>query len=119
MNIEYIHEPTDLQCGQAVLAMLLGKDVGYICEYLGNDRETDLREMKRVLTEHGIKFSPERKQAYSVSDIPSCALLSLETPSCWKWSLYDDGVFYDPEHGVMDDFPRSERRFYWEIFLEE
>ena len=23
--IEYIHEPTDLQCGQAVLAMVLGK----------------------------------------------------------------------------------------------
>ena len=118
MNIEYIHEPTDLQCGQAVLAMLLGKDVGYICEYLGNEHETDLREMKRVLTEHGIKFSPERKQAQNVSDLPRFALLSLETPRCWHWSLYADGVFYDPEHGVMDDFPRSERRFYWEIFLE-
>ena len=60
MNIEYIHEPTDLQCGQAVLAMLLGTTAEYICGYLGNERETDLREMKRVLTEHGVKFSPER-----------------------------------------------------------
>ena len=54
MNIDYIHEPTDLQCGQAVLAMLLGTTAEYICEYLGNSRETDLREMKRVLTDHGI-----------------------------------------------------------------
>ena len=46
MNIDYIHEPTDLQCGQAVLAMLLGTTAEYICEYLGNSRETDLREMK-------------------------------------------------------------------------
>ena len=27
MEIEYIHEPTDLQCGQAVLAMVVGMDV--------------------------------------------------------------------------------------------
>jgi len=67
MNIDYIHEPTDLQCGQAVLAMLLGTTAEYICEYLGNSRETDLREMKRVLTDHGINFSPERKQAKQFS----------------------------------------------------
>ena len=60
MKIDYIHEPTDLQCGQAVLAMLLGTTAEYICQYLDNDRETDLREMKRVLTEHGIGFSPQR-----------------------------------------------------------
>lgn len=117
MNINYIHEPTDLQCGQAVLAMLLGTSAEYICEYLENERETDLREMKRVLTEHGINFSPERKQAQTVSDLPRCALLSLETPRCWHWSLYADGIFYDPEHGILNDFPQSARRFYWEIFL--
>lgn len=118
MNINYIHEPTDLQCGQAVLAMLLGTSAEYICEYLGNDRETDLKEMKRVLTEHGIKFSPERKQARSAADLPRCALLSLETPRCWHWSLYANGVFYDPEHGILSDFPQSERKFYWEIYSE-
>ena len=118
MNIDYIHEPTDLQCGQAVLAMLLGTTAEYICEYLGNSRETDLREMKRVLTDHGINFSPERKQAQTVFDLPRCALLSLETPRCWHWSLYADGVFYDPEHGILGDFPPSARRFYWKIFPE-
>lgn len=118
MNINYIHEPTDLQCGQAVLAMLLGTSVEHICEYLSNDRETNLREMKRVLTEHGVKFSHERKQAQTKSDLPHCALLSLETPRCWHWSLYADGFFYDPEHGILDDFPQSERRYYWEIFSE-
>ncbi|MBP0984675.1 MAG: hypothetical protein J6A19_13205 [Oscillospiraceae bacterium] len=118
MNIKYIHEPTDLQCGQAVLAMLLGTSPEYICGYLGNDRETDLREMKRVLTEHAVKFSPQRKQAQSKKDLPQCALLSLETPRCWHWSLYADGVFYDPEHGVLEDFPESARKFYWEIISD-
>ena len=118
MNIDYIHEPTDLQCGQAVLAMLLGTTAEYICKYLDNDRETDLREMKRVLTEHGIRFSPQRRQANTAADLPRCALLSLETPRCWHWSLYADGTFYDPEHGILSDFPQSDRKFYWEIFPE-
>lgn len=118
MNIDYIHEPTNLQCGQAVLAMLLGTTAEYICKYLDNDRETDLREMKRVLTEHGIRFSPQRRQAHTVADLPRYALLSLETPRCWHWSLYADGTFYDPEHGILSDFPQSDRKFYWEIFPE-
>lgn len=119
MDIRYIHEPTDLQCGQAVLAMLLGTTAEYVCGYLGNDRETDLSEMKRVLTEHGIKISAQRRQAQTVAELPDCALLSLETPRCWHWSLYVHGVVYDPEHGVLTDFPQAARKFYWELFPEK
>lgn len=115
MKIEYIHEPTDLQCGQAVLAMLLGISPEKVCEYLGNDRETTLGEMKLFLSQHGVTMLSERRQALSKEDLPECALLSLETPRCWHWSLYVDGVFYDPEHGVMPDFPASSRKYYWEI----
>ena len=115
MEITYIHEPTDLQCGQAVLAMVLGKTPEYICEYLGNDRETDLKEMKRTFREHGVKISDVRKQAERREELPPLCLLSLETPRCWHWSLYCEGVFYDPEHGILEDFPTSARRYYWEI----
>lgn len=58
--IEYIHEPTDLQCGQAVLAMVLGKTVEEIVIFLQNDRETTLAEMKRTFREHGVHMSDER-----------------------------------------------------------
>ena len=34
MKIKYIHEPNDLQCGQAVLAMLTGVDINRIIEDL-------------------------------------------------------------------------------------
>ncbi len=40
-TIKYIHEPTDLQCGQAVIAMLSGKSVDEIISLTGTDRETD------------------------------------------------------------------------------
>ena len=115
MNITYVHEPTDLQCGQAVLAMLTGADVRDVCRELGNDRETTLAEMKRYLTGHGFVFRPVRNEARSRSELPKICVLSLETPRCWHWSLYADGTFYDPEHGIMTDFPECNRKYYWEI----
>ena len=115
MDIRYIHEPTDLQCGQAVLAMLLETTPEYICRLLNNDRETDLKEMKQMLRSHGFTVSNQRKQIFSKDELPHLALLSLETPRCWHWSLYHSGTFFDPEHGVMQDFPRSARRYCWEL----
>ena len=115
MDIRYIHEPTDLQCGQAVLAMVLGKTVDEIVEYLGNERETTLKEMKTMLREFGVSISDERYPVVDKKDLPEMCLLSLETPRCWHWSLYCSGTFYDPEHGVMNDFPKSNRRYYWKL----
>lgn len=113
--LRYIHEPDDLQCGQAVLAMLLGVSVETICNELHNERETALREMKQALESRGFKLSAQRKQAVTKADLPPVALLSLETPRCWHWSLYAEGIFYDPEHGVMEDFPECSRKYFWEV----
>ena len=44
-KIIYIHEPTPLQCGQAVLAMLSGKSVNEIVGLVGTERETTLKDM--------------------------------------------------------------------------
>lgn len=118
MEIKYIHEPTDLQCGQAVLAMVLGKNVEEIVEFLGNDRETDLKEMKMTFRHFGVKIYDERIQVRERSELPELCLLSIETPRCWHWSLFCEGTFYDPEHGVMDDFPESARRYYWKLEMQ-
>ena len=119
MKIEYVHEPDDLQCGQAVLAMLLSKDVRAVAEELDNWRETTLKEMKNTLRENGFWVSDERIQVVSRDELPALCFLSLETPRCWHWSLYHDGVFYDPEHGVSDDFPVSDRKYFWEVRITD
>lgn len=118
-DITYIHEPTDLQCGQAVIAMAAGVTADEVVQYLGNDRETTLKEMKQAFAHYGIAVSERRVEVQSKDDLPPIALLSLETPRCWHWSLCSGGVFYDPEHGVLDDFPDSRRRYYWELKLPE
>lgn len=114
-EIKHIFEPNPLACGQAVIAMLTGTDVYKIIELAGTDRETTLADMKRLLLDFGFSLSAERKQAESILDLPNIALLSLETPKCWHWSLYADGKVYDPEYGVLDDFPNSNRKYFWNI----
>ena len=111
----YIHEPTDLQCGQAVLAMLSDKTVDEIIDIVGTDRETTLRQMFDALDTLGIGYAPSKIAVNKKEELPKIAILSLETPRCWHWSLYFDGTFFDPEHGVMEDFPECNRKYYWEI----
>lgn len=117
--IDYIHEPTPLQCGQAVLAMLCGISVDEVVKTLNNERETTLREMLSFLNNNGFEVKNTRLLANNKNDLPKIALLSLETPRCWHWSLYYNGTFYDPEHSVMDDFPVCNRKYYWTINISE
>ena len=117
MKIKHIFEPTPLQCGQAVLSMVTGKSTDEVVRTLDNDRETTLKEMLSFLGKEGFSVSSERKQINKKEELPRLCFLSLETPKCWHWSLYFEGTFYDPEHGVLNDFPESNRRYYWEIKL--
>ncbi len=111
----HIFEPNPLACGQAVLSMLSGLVVKEIFELCGTERETTLKCMQAVLDKLDIAYSRERIEVKDKSELPKIALLSLETPKCWHWSLYFNGLFYDPEYGILEDFPPSNRRYYWEI----
>ena len=95
--------------------MLTQKTVDDVVKTLNNEKETRLCEMVSFLNNNGFKVEKPRLLASSKTDLPEIALLSLETPRCWHWSLYFKGTFYDPEHGVMDDFPVCNRKYFWKI----
>ncbi|MBQ2274659.1 MAG: hypothetical protein II334_04225, partial [Clostridia bacterium] len=97
-------------------AMLTSKSVDEIIKLVGTERETTLKQMFSTLDVCGISFNKERKEVRSKKDLPNVCILSLETPHCWHWSLYFEGVFFDPEYGVLADFPPSNRRYYFEIY---
>ena len=113
---KHIYEPNPLACGQAVLAMLSGLPIEDIFMLVKTQRETTLKDMKVALESLHIAFCENRVEVTEKSALPRIALLSLETPKCWHWSLYFDGKFYDPEYGVLVDFPPSNRRYFWEIY---
>ncbi len=114
-KITHQYEQNPLSCGQAVIAMLSDSSQDDIFALLNNNRETTLKEMKYALKYYGFEVDWNKKQAFCKEDLPKIALLSLETPKCWHWSLYFKGTFYDPEHGISDDFPKSNRKYYFEI----
>ena len=114
-NPQHIFEPNSLACGQAVLAMLFDLDVYEVMKSLNNERETTLKEMLDFSKTQGVKVSSEKIAVKNKSELPNVCVLSLETPRCWHWSLYFKGVFYDPEFGILDDFPQSRRRYYFKV----
>lgn len=114
-KIKHLYEPSPLACGQAVLAMLSGVEVQKIFDLVKTEKETTLKDMKAALTALNISYKENRIEAKNKSDLPRVAMLSLETPKCWHWSLFFEGRFYDPEYGVCCDFPPSNRRYFWEI----
>lgn len=114
-NIKHIYEPNPLACGQAVLAMLTGVCVEEIINQVGTSKETKLKDMFSCLEYYGIKYNAQRVAVQEKKELPETCILSLETPKCWHWSLYVKGIFYDPEYGVLEDFPPSNRRYYFEI----
>ena len=113
-EIKHIFEPNPLACGQAVVSMLCDTPVEEVINMVKTEREIDLKTLKNALKSFGLELS-ERKQAESVNDLPKVAILSLETPRCWHWSLFYNGKVYDPEHGVLDDFPESDRKYYFQV----
>lgn len=115
-KIEHKFEINPLACGQAVLCMLSGLGFDEVFAMVKTEKETTLKDMKNALKQLNIGIKNERKEANSISDLPEVSLLSLETPKCWHWSLYFKGKVYDPEFGILDDFPNCKRKYYWELF---
>ena len=76
--------------------MLTGLKVSQVTGELRNERETNLREMKAFLRGHGFRIADDRVPVREKGELRG-------------------GLFYDPEHGILDDFPESNRRYFWEI----
>lgn len=93
--------------------MATDTDIEKVCEFCGGYAETDLKTMKAIFCKLGVAVGDERIAVTDKKSLPQYALLSLETPKCWHWSLYINGIFYDPEYGILNDFPPSNRRYFW------
>lgn len=96
--------------------MLTDKSVEEIIALVGTERETTLKQMFFALDSCNITYNKQRIPVEKKEQLPKICFLSLETSHCWHWSLYYDGTFYDPEYGILKDFPLSYRKYYWEIY---
>ena len=107
-TLDYIHEPTDLQCGQAVLAMITGLTVEDVVQELENDRETTLKEMKGFLRSHGAWISDIRVQVASREELSDLVTQYLYLLSSDKITNFADDMT-DPK-AIRIQMPVSRHR---------
>jgi RimJ/RimL family protein N-acetyltransferase len=116
-SIKYVKEPTGYLCGQTVIAMLANISVDDVIDVIGHDRGTSVGEIDNALTWYGIKHG-KRQKCNEDAVLPEISILSLKLPGYGHWSLYYKGKIYDPEFGVLENFPpNSKLNHYWEIMV--
>jgi len=115
--INYIKQPTEYLCGQAVVAMLADVSVEEIIFVMQNDKGTATAEIRNALKYYGLKTVTNARLKYTdETRLPECCILSLKLPEYGHWSLYYKGKYYDPEFGVSDKLPENAiLKYYWEI----
>jgi hypothetical protein len=118
-SIQYIKQPTEYLCGQAVIAMLANVSVDEVISVMQNDKGTGTPMMKNTLKHYGIKTATSTRVKFTEGmTLPDCCILSIKMPGYGHWSLYYKSVFYDPEFGVLHELPNNAKLVsYWEIII--
>ncbi|GGG72491.1 YdeI/OmpD-associated family protein [Paenibacillus radicis (ex Gao et al. 2016)] len=73
----------------------------------------------KALKKYNIDYLSWRK-VESFDELPLLCLLGVEFPTYGHSVLYYDGIFYDPEFGVLESYtPAGEIKHYVELFVDE
>ena len=119
-KINYIKQPTGYLCGQACVAMLAGVTVEEVVSVMKNDKGTGKKDIEKALNYYGIRQAKTMTKADSSSVLPKVCILKVLLPGYSHWVLYNDGKYYDPEFGVMEElYPKARIQSYLEIFVDE
>lgn len=119
-QIRYIKQSTEYLCGQTCVAMLANVSVDEVIHVMQNDKGTGKKDIEKALNYYGIKQSKTMIKADNSSVLPKACILKVFLPKYGHWILYYDGMYYDPEFGLMDALYHKARiQSYLEIYLNE
>lgn len=118
-SINYLNQPTEYLCGQAVIAMLANVKIVDVIIVMNNNMGVSISQMRETLKYYGIKTKTVSRQKYTEKTVlPNCCILSVKLPEYGHWSLYYMGKYYDPEFGLIDELPeRAKLISFWEIMI--
>ena len=108
MEITYIPQPNgSKQCGQTVLAMLLGTDIKTICKEMKKSGGTRNSHLKKILDSYNIKY--RYKRCKHLEHIPKVAIVKIGFAgySHTHWTLKYEDFFYDPTIGVIKEYNKE------------
>jgi len=116
-GISWIKEPTGYLCGQSCVAMLAAVSVDEVIKIMGTDKGTGYTHIRKALNYYGIRYAPINYSPDPNDSLPELCMIVFTLPKYRHWSLYYKGVFYDPEFGVINEYPPNALLSnVWEIF---
>ena len=119
-SITYQKQPNIYQCGQACVAMLAGVSPADAAEAMFEEYGTADCDIDQALNFYRIPHVNLRKRFLPDTILPDICILSMEIPGDLHWSLYYKGKFYDPQFGILDNYPDDcIIHFYWEIYADK
>ena len=103
--IKYLSQPVNSnQCGQTVLAMLLGEEIKTVCKLMNKSGGTRNSDLVKVLTNKGIKHNYKRCKYFE--HIPKVAIVKIgfEGYNHTHWTLKYKDTYFDPEIGIIKNY---------------
>lgn len=117
--MELIMQPTSSACGQAYIAMIVGKNVGEVIKDMKTDAPTSIGQLIEILDFYGIKHAEKNKRISKKNPVPyQYSILTVHTNAGYThWSLLYDHKYYDPEFGLIEgEYPHGRITSFLEIY---
>jgi hypothetical protein len=118
-TIQYIPQSNFYACDQACLAMVAGIGIEEAMSVMGDKKGVGSAAMYKAFKKYNIGYTSWRKVA-SIDDLPPLCILGVKFPEYGHSVLFYNGVFYDPEFGVMTTYtPNGQIENYIELFIDD
>lgn len=116
-HIELVTQPWDGLCGQAAVAMIAGTSLDEACDLM-HCREWQANMAKMITTLDYLGIPHASTLVYTLGEsveLPKCAILMEKMGRYSHYLVEFDGVFYDPNNGIMPEFDITKLIGYLEI----
>lgn len=102
--MELIMQPSFSTCGQACIAMIVGKSVEEVIKDMKTDAPTSIGQLIEILDFYGIRHAEKNKRISKKNPIPyKFSILTVHTNAGYThWVLLCDNKYYDPEFGLIE-----------------
>ena len=102
--MELVKQPTFETCGQACIAMIVGKTIEEVIKDMKTSGPTSIGQLIEALDFYGIKHSEKNTRISKKNPAPfEYSILTVHTNAGYThWALLFDNKYYDPEFGLID-----------------
>jgi hypothetical protein len=68
------------------------------------DKGTNKQELKKALDYYGVRYAPKSTKYDPAVPLPKSCVIRMMLPGYGHWGIYFNGVYYDPEFGVLEKY---------------